>query len=79
MEVYILKEVNLLDSGEKEFYVNVYDTEEKAIQAMEKDINAYIEDNNAYIIDGEKGDWVVELTDEYHNKYIFKIEIKKVE
>jgi hypothetical protein len=48
MEVYILKEINLLDSGEKEFYVNVYETEEKAIQAMDNDINAHVENNNAY-------------------------------
>jgi hypothetical protein len=79
MEVYILKEINLLDSGEKEFYVNVYETEEKAIQAMDNDINAHVENNNAYIIDGEIGDWLVELSDENQNKYFFKIEIKEVE
>lgn len=79
MSVYLLKEMNLLDSGELEFFVNVYATEDKAKKAMEEDISEHIENNGAYISDGKIGEWVVKLSDEEGNNYSFEIERAKVE
>ena len=79
MKVYVLKEINLLSSGEKGFYVNVYETEEKALKAMARDINEHSENNGAYITYGEIGDWHVELSDENNNDYTFKLESAIVE
>lgn len=78
MEVYLLKEINFLSGGEKEFYVEVFETEGKAIEKMESDIKAHIEENSAFITDGEIGDWVIELSDEYENDYVFEIELVEV-
>ena len=78
MDVFVLNEINVLSSGEKGFYVTLYETEGKALVAMENDINNHIESNGAEISDGEIGDWSVQLTDENDNEYYFEIEVETV-
>lgn len=73
-EVFLLKEVNLLDSGEISFYVDPYETEDKALSAMKTEIEEHIENNQAFITDGELGDWIVILSDKEGNEYRFEIE-----
>jgi hypothetical protein len=74
--VFVLKEVNFLDSGEKEFYIDVYSTVEKCQEDLEDQL---IERQNEYgaIIEWRDGN-EVKLSDPEGNIYLFSIEMKEV-
>lgn len=74
--VYILKEINLLDSGEREFYVDVYANAEDAANDLEDQIQERLQEYNARIEwrDGDN----VKLIDDGGNIYLFEIELKAI-
>ncbi|QST02426.1 hypothetical protein IMZ31_23540 (plasmid) [Pontibacillus sp. ALD_SL1] len=78
MDIYILKEINVLGSGEQEYYCDVYESKEKAIEAMKNDAEEHME-NGAEITDGKFGEAYVRLENkEYENVYTFEIEYSVV-
>ncbi|MGY6212266.1 hypothetical protein ACXEO8_20030 [Cytobacillus firmus] len=74
--VYILKEINLLDSGERDFYVDVYTNAEDAANDLEDQIQERLQEYNARIEwrDGDN----VKLIDDGGNIYLFEIELKAI-
>jgi hypothetical protein len=74
-EVAVLKEINLLDSGEMGFHVEVYETLEKAEAALQEQVNAYLEEGKRITWrDGNN----IQLKDEDNNEYEFDIEVLTV-
>lgn len=74
--VYILKEVNLLDSGEKEFYVDVYAKLEDAENDLKGQIEERIQEYSAQI--EWRNENRVKLVDNDNNIYLFEIEFKAI-
>jgi hypothetical protein len=74
--VFVLKEINILDSGEKEFYVDVYSTVEKCKEDLEDQVNERQIEYGATI------EWwngnEVKLSDQEGNVFMFSIEMKEV-
>ncbi|WP_026693887.1 hypothetical protein [Peribacillus kribbensis] len=75
-EVYVLKEINILDSGEKEFFVDVYHSLLAAENDLEMQILERISDYQARIEwrDGNE----VKLVDQEKNIYLFDIQYKVI-
>ena len=71
--IWILKEINQLDSGETGFHVELYETEDKAKQAMKEQAQSHIEEYGARIT--YEDEYNIQLRDDEGNLYEFIIEL----